>query len=1056
MICMAVNAQKPLSGTYKIGNEATGKYVEVTGKYYAKPDAENANASEIYVGVGIKNSTVKKAGVMPTESYRIFSLKDNKSGVEVFDYVDKAVRLVEQLFSDHVDNSAAFKSLNLSTATVSELKAAADQVMQIYADQYAFLSLEPTGRTIKTANGNYAQIVCAKATVPAIPTTIDAACKKLTNKDAWTWAKNEVYEYLDTHATDATLKAYVRNNLEKINPGTTYWLTADADGTFGYADYSADVTRPTAANWILSPVSTEADALQNGVYNINNVGTGKYVEVYGKYQAEPRLSSLPNPMTLEGLVNTSIKLELGRVSRTDKNLYQITELSGRGADVCQYITKAINLTKTLAQQKLAGKEATLTSLLSTFGVTFDQFMSDVNTAIDLTGEEYCNLKLVNNGSNVSLYMAVPEIPALIDHIYKKYKNDQTASAWTWAKAQIMNYIDNSQTDASLKALVRQNLEKITPGTTYYLSAENGGTFEMATSNATDNEKWNLALASANANNKVEAYVRVANAAGINGKKYVEVRGRATAEPDVLEADKYTKAGTVLKLLVQPDANGLTVKELRSQNVSPVHYVQVMLDLIKKSVVPMFTLVGLDADKEILQKFDANMYIQPTLTTDNRAAYYAYATFPDMNVVTNFIKAHNDVITSARIAKVYGILCMNAQYATLMKNAGYDTAAKFAAAFENGDSLLNFGKALFKALAASRPDQPAIATVSYYLSRINNGQTYYAMEGRVDKKADTEFNPPYITNGVNGNVMNATSATLGFCNNNTTLDTWYGPELPVAGDYAKWMIEPIDDSNYFGVTCLTNPDVKDAAGNWYATAYFDFPFTVNNGDAFYISKTTTDKANNIYTATATKIDGVVPAQTPVLLRVKGATAETNKITPVYQETEVAPISNNLLKGGEYADAGKTGTINDLYDGGDINVNILSFTVENMFAANTAWFFGTTIPTAKVGKGYYHTLDVSNKNGKVGFYFYTGSTLAGNKAYLYFDTPIFNSVAEADGTTGNAKNFVLQFSDDETTGITNINNDETNKGDNKIYDLQGRQVTTPSHGIYIINGKKILVK
>jgi hypothetical protein len=55
------------------------------------------------------------------------------------------------------------------------------------------------------------------------------------------------------------------------------------------------------------------------------------------------------------------------------------------------------------------------------------------------------------------------------------------------------------------------------------------------------------------------------------------------------------------------------------------------------------------------------------------------------------------------------------------------------------------------------------------------------------------------------------------------------------------------------------------------------------------------------------------------------------------------------------------------------------------------------------------------------------VAGNKAYLYFDTPIFNSVAEADGTTGNAKSFVLQFSDDETTGITNINNEETNKGE-----------------------------
>jgi hypothetical protein len=87
-----------------------------------------------------------------------------------------------------------------------------------------------------------------------------------------------------------------------------------------------------------------------------------------------------------------------------------------------------------------------------------------------------------------------------------------------------------------------------------------------------------------------------------------------------------------------------------------------------------------------------------------------------------------------------------------------------------------------------------------------------------------------------------------------------------------------------------------------------------------------------------------------------------------------------------------------------VHTVSFTVESMFAANTAWFFGTTIPTDKVSKGYYHTLDVSKKTGKVGFYFYTGSKLAGNKAYLYFDTPIFNSVAEADGTTGNAKSFV----------------------------------------------------
>jgi hypothetical protein len=146
--------------------------------------------------------------------------------------------------------------------------------------------------------------------------------------------------------------------------------------------------------------------------------------------------------------------------------------------------------------------------------------------------------------------------------------------------------------------------------------------------------------------------------------------------------------------------------------------------------------------------------------------------------------------------------------------------------------------------------------------------------------------------------------------------------PMIGDGAKWLLETIDDTNYFGVTCLTSPDVKDAEGNWYTTAYFDFPFTVNNGDAYYISKTTADKTNNIYTATATKIDGTVPAQTPVLLKVKGSDAASNKLTPVYQETEDAAISNNLLKGGVYADAGKTGTINDLYDGGTLNVSFFT--------------------------------------------------------------------------------------------------------------------------------------
>ena len=45
------------------------------------------------------------------------------------------------------------------------------------------------------------------------------------------------------------------------------------------------------------------------------------------------------------------------------------------------------------------------------------------------------------------------------------------------------------------------------------------------------------------------------------------------------------------------------------------------------------------------------------------------------------------------------------------------------------------------------------------------------------------------------------------------------------------------------------------------------------------------------------------------------------------------------------------------------------------------------------------------------------------------------------------------DDETTGIINLND---NENDNEIYDLSGRRVAKPTHGLYIVNGKKFVIK
>lgn len=59
--------------------------------------------------------------------------------------------------------------------------------------------------------------------------------------------------------------------------------------------------------------------------------------------------------------------------------------------------------------------------------------------------------------------------------------------------------------------------------------------------------------------------------------------------------------------------------------------------------------------------------------------------------------------------------------------------------------------------------------------------------------------------------------------------------------------------------------------------------------------------------------------------------------------------------------------------------------------------------------------------------------------------------------NARMLVLQFTDDEITGIDNIDADGNN-GSDVVYDLRGRKVTTSTlkFGIYVKNGKKVMIE
>ena len=46
-------------------------------------------------------------------------------------------------------------------------------------------------------------------------------------------------------------------------------------------------------------------------------------------------------------------------------------------------------------------------------------------------------------------------------------------------------------------------------------------------------------------------------------------------------------------------------------------------------------------------------------------------------------------------------------------------------------------------------------------------------------------------------------------------------------------------------------------------------------------------------------------------------------------------------------------------------------------------------------------------------------------------------------------------DVVTGIASVNQND-NQNENRYYDLQGRRVAQPTKGIYILNGRKVVIK
>ena len=524
----------------------------------------------------------------------------------------------------------------------------------------------------------------------------------------------------------------------------------------------------------------------------------------------------------------------------------------------------------------------------------------------------------------------------------------------------------------------------------------------------------------------DGYYRIVNARQrTDGKQYVFVTGRYAAQPNATKAGVATLAGTVVHLETKvddKDPSRLNVTTLRSQGVDVINgYLnpaieQVEGELKKKLKEKLGGFVGSLAygtiEVDVIGKWDLKMHMKPVKTSDNRNAYYAFATVPSMEPVCSFYKKYTTGVSGATL----GSLVKTAVKGVSM---GLYNALEANNPDKVWDEVLKLALAKIESSPYAGTDIANVVKRYINADRINQGQTYYLMSGAL-KKIDNgrAYNPSDLAN-TSHNEYDGALPKFDFVNNNNT-DTYFGPELPVTGDAAMWILEKVDDTNYFGVKPSTNMRGRD--GKYYTTLYVDFPFTIK-GDvvAYTIEGVNAKNASGYYFAKVKKLAGkndTVPAQTPVVLECSSTNPADNQLLPVGEE--LTEISDNRLCG---------------------------------------IFFGAKLEgfEAKDGAGKSHfvtrdnirafNINTADSRNPIGFYKLnnTVTTIPGNKAFLV----LTNAEAQAKG-------FVLEFEDGGTTGIETIENSRHSTEDGVYYDLQGRRVENPTRGVYIVNGKKVVIK
>ena len=221
---------------------------------------------------------------------------------------------------------------------------------------------------------------------------------------------------------------------------------------------------------------------------------------------------------------------------------------------------------------------------------------------------------------------------------------------------------------------------------------------------------------------------------------------------------------------------------------------------------------------------------------------------------------------------------------------------------------------------------------------------------------------------------------------------------------------------------TGVDGSDADRNTYSTQHIDKnTWTLEEVTELPITLHSVDGTNYFATFSA-----------PVAVRIEGATL--NNVTPKANSISYKAVDTNLLPA---------------------NTGVL-LTGESESA--TAYVVTDEVADASYGlQAYDAALAVEeddktklflgkNSNDKVGFYRLGSAKTNGFKAYF----------ANPSGESGEAKEGFDLVNANETTGVETIDNSQLTIDNAPVYNLQGQRVNKAQKGVFIQNGKKVVVK